>query len=107
MTELSFRGYDVVAVSTYIAGERDPLLHVGSAKGMNFASRKGRGRGMREFNRRAARFQAKLNMKLRDRFGSSSVPFAGEIQCRACRPRLSCLSSERCSKALNFILRSE
>jgi len=40
MTELSFRGYDVVAVSAYIASERDPepLVRVGFAQGMNFAS---------------------------------------------------------------------
>lgn len=70
VTELSFRGYDVVAVSAYIAGERDPepSVRVGFAEGMNFASAERewgdiRGDG---FIRRA-RFQVKLNMKLRDR----------------------------------------
>lgn len=29
MTELSFRGYDVVAVSVYIASERDPNPPIG------------------------------------------------------------------------------
>ena len=41
VTELSFRGYDVVAVSAYIASERDltpPPVCVSSAEGMNFAN---------------------------------------------------------------------
>lgn len=46
MTELSFRGYDVVAVSAYIASERDPgpSVRVGFAEGMNFASAEKGGR---------------------------------------------------------------
>jgi len=37
----------------------------------------GRREGLRDGLARRARFQAKLNMKLRDRSGSSSAPFAG------------------------------
>lgn len=40
VTELSFRGYDVVAVSAYIAGERDPEPSV-SQKGWILRERKG------------------------------------------------------------------
>lgn len=48
--------------------------------GMNFACAERDGRGCAEedgFTRRA-RFQAKLNMKLRDRSGSWGVSFAGD-----------------------------
>lgn len=45
VTELSFRGYDVVAVSAYIASERDPNLRSPSVsqKGWILRARKGMG----------------------------------------------------------------
>jgi len=88
VTELSFRGYDVVAVSAYIASERDPepSVRVGFAQGMNFASAErgdgwigGGGIWEDGFTRRA-RFQVKLNMKLRDRSGSRGAFPSQEIQ---------------------------
>lgn len=111
VTELSFRGYDVVAVSAYIAGERDsePSVRVGFAEGMNFASAE----RVREggFTRRA-RFQVKLNMKLRDR----SDPCLERFLHRRCSGswiessmRPASYSIWRCavSGTLNFISRPE